>query len=259
MSAHPPAQLAPSALGTLLMHAHQSGTAVTIPPEIEPADADAAYAVQREILARRGDDIGGWKVGAPSSQAGIRGTPLPAAGVMRDPACLKLHHYRAPGLELEIGFTFSRDFAPRAQAYSEAEVLDSLAQMGATIELVASRLAGWPQPKVSPLTQLADLQNHGALVIGEMVPYDPGFPFLGVEVDLRIDGRSIVSGIGRNPAGDPRRLLPWIVNHCRTQGWTLRAGDVVTTGSYTGMYFPDAGGTLSGSIDALPRIRTMLV
>jgi 2-keto-4-pentenoate hydratase len=255
MSAHLP----DTPLGTLLMQAYRSGAAAVIPPEAEPVDADAAYAVQREILSRRKEEIGGWKVGAPSPQAGMRGTPLPADGVLHDPAYLKRHQYRAPGLELEIGFAFSRSFAPQAQPYSDDEVLGSLAQMGATIEVVASRLAGWPKPNVSPLTQLADLQNHGALVLGEMVPYDAGFPFLGAEIDLRMDQRSIFSGIGRNPAGDPRRLLPWIVNHCRMQGWTLRAGEVVTTGSYTGMYFPEAGGTFSGSLGSLPPIRLMLV
>jgi 2-keto-4-pentenoate hydratase len=259
MSRQPPVHSSNTPLGTLLMQAYRSGTAAVIPPEVEPVDANAAYAVQREILSRRKEPVGGWKVGAPSSQAGIRGTPLPADGVMHDPAYLKLHRYRAPGLELEIGFAFSRDFAPREQAYSDDEVLASLAEMCATIEVVASRLAGWPKPNVSPLTQLADLQNHGALVVGEMVPYDASFPFLGAEIDLRMDQHSIFSGTGRNPAGDPRRLLPWMVNHCRMQGWTLRAGDVVTTGSYTGMYFPEAGGTFSGSIGTLPPIRLMLV
>ncbi|HWT70571.1 MAG TPA: 2-keto-4-pentenoate hydratase, partial [Oxalicibacterium sp.] len=76
MSKHPSAHLPNSALGTLLMQAYRSGAAAVIPPEAEPADADAAYAVQREILSRRKELVGGWKVGAPSPEAGIRGTPL---------------------------------------------------------------------------------------------------------------------------------------------------------------------------------------
>jgi 2-keto-4-pentenoate hydratase len=246
-------------LGTLLMQAHRSGVGAVIPPEVEPPDADAAYAIQREILTRRREDVGGWKVGAPSPSAAMRGTPLPADGVMQDPAYVKCNRYRLPGLELEIGFVFSRSFTPREEAYSDEEVLRSLSHMGATVEIVSSRIDGWPKPKVSPLTQLADLQNHGALIVGEMVPYDADFPFLGVDADFRIDERSLFSGTGRNPAGDPRRLLPWLVNHCRKQGWTLGAGDVVTTGSYTGMHFPNTSGTLSGRIGSLPPIRLMLL
>ncbi|HEV7814678.1 MAG TPA: fumarylacetoacetate hydrolase family protein [Janthinobacterium sp.] len=255
MSRHPP----DTPLGTLLMQAHRSGVGAVIPREVEPVDAEAAYAVQREILSRRKEGVGAWKVGAPSPQAAMRGTPLPADGVMPDPAYVQRKHYRMPGLELEIGFAFSRSFTPLEEPYSDEEVLRSLSHMATTVEIVSSRIAGWPKPDVGPLTQLADLQNHGALIIGEIVPYDADFPFLGTEVDFRIDERSIFSGTGRNPAGDPRRLLPWLVNHCCSQGWTLCAGDVVTTGSYTGMHFPDAGGTLSGRIGSLPPIRFMLL
>lgn len=252
-------RLPDSPLGSLLMQAHRSGVAAVIPPEAEPTDSAAAYAVQHEILARRKEIPGGWKVGAPSPQAAIRGAPLPADCVMRDPAYVKRHRYPALGMELEIAFAFSRTFAPQTEAYSDAEIMDSLSLMGTTVEIVTSRIAGWPKPAVGPLTQLADLLNHGALIVGEMVPYDADFPFLGVDVDLRIDQRSVFSGTGANAAGDPRRLLPWIVNHCCMQGLQLSAGDIVTAGTYTGMHFPDAGGTVNGRIGSLPPIRLMLI
>lgn len=246
-----------SELGTLLLHAHRSGTPATISSTLEPADLDAAYAIQLEVLTRRKQTVGGWKVGAKTPQAPIHGALLPSDCVMPDPAYLSRSTYPVMGIELEIAFTFSRAFAPRAEKYSDAEVIGSLCSMSAAIEIVSSRVAGWPE--VPPLIQHADMQCHVALVVGEKINYDPDFPFLGVATDLRIDDQIIFGGNGANPAGDPRRLLPWVVNHCSAQGLKLTAGDVVTTGSYTGAHFPAAGGTLIGRIGALPPVRLMLL
>ena len=255
------ARYADSQLGALLIRAHRDACPVAVGAALEPDDLDSAYAIQREVLLRRRLDIGGWKVGAKSptsAPAGdIRCAALPAERITLDPAFLARRSYPFMGLELEIAFTFSRTFVPRPEGYAEHEVLAALSQMAACAEIVSSRVAGWPD--VGPLTQLADMQNHGALVVGEMVPYDAHFPFAGVNAELRIDDSVIFSGHGSNPAGDPRRLLPWVVNHCTAQGWTLRAGDVVTTGSYIGMHFPQQGGGAGGTIGTLPPVRLMLM
>lgn len=59
-------------------------------------------------------------------------------------------------------------------------------------------------------------------------------------------------------AGDPRRLLAWVVNHCTVRGITVDS-DVVTTGSYTGMHFASAAGTVVGEIRGLPPVSLTLV
>lgn len=246
-----------SELGTLLMQARRAGKAVAIPATLAPADKDAAYLIQREVMVRRQQTLGGFKVGAKTPDAPIQGSLLPTECVMSNPAFLARSLYPSAGLELEIAFAFSRTFLPREEKYSDAEVFESLALMGTAIEIVSSRVQGWPT--VDPLIQLADMQNHGALIVGSMVAYDPAFPFLVVAADLRIDERVIFSGTGKNPAGDPRRMLPWVVNHCSALGLTLKAGDVVTTGTYTGIDFSETGGTLFGQIGSLPPIRLMLL
>jgi 2-keto-4-pentenoate hydratase len=53
----------------------------TLSPELIPADADAAYSIQQEILAQQGSRIG-WKVGANSPTGRIQGAAA-RAGVPR--------------------------------------------------------------------------------------------------------------------------------------------------------------------------------
>lgn len=246
-----------SPLFKLLLAAHRSGVPTKVAPELEPATADLAYAIQREVLAQRKLSIGGWKVGAKSPQGNAQYASLPTDCVMPEPAYLPLADYPVLGVELELAFTFSLSFPPQPEGYSSHQILASLSSMGAVIEIVSSRIAGWPD--CGKLSQLADMQNHGALIVGEMVDYDENFPFFDPVAEMRMENDVLFTGTGHNPAGDPRWLLPWIVNYRCTQNQAVNAGEIITTGSYIGMHFPDKTGAIHGRLGNLPPVRLMLI
>ncbi|RKE37265.1 2-keto-4-pentenoate hydratase [Paraburkholderia sp. BL23I1N1] len=227
-----------------------------LPPEQTPADAATAYAIQHDILRVLGAPIGGWKIGAKSDSGPIQGAPLPANDLHADGARLPRAVFAPLGLELEIAFRFGRRFEPSTTPYSETDVRAGIGSIGATIEIVASRYAGWPN--VDKLAQLADLQNHGALIVGEFMPYREDFPFVAPSARFSFEGRDVVETTPANPAGDPQRLLTWLVNHATSRGIAVTPEMVVTTGSYTGMFFPQSAGTASGRIEGLAPIRLTL-
>ncbi|MEA3088235.1 MAG: 2-keto-4-pentenoate hydratase [Paraburkholderia sp.] len=220
-----------------------------LPPEQTPADAAAAYTIQHDILRVLEAPIGGWKIGAKSDSGPIQGAPLPAGDLHADGARLPREAFTPLGLELEIAFRFGRRFEPSATPYSEAEVRAGIGSIGAAIEIVASRYAGWPN--VDKLAQLADLQNHGALIVGEFTPYHEDFPCVAPQLRFFFEGEDAVKATPANPAGDPRRLLTWLVNHATSRGIVVTPEMVVTTGSYTGMFFPQSAGTACGHIEGL--------
>jgi 2-keto-4-pentenoate hydratase len=245
------------ALASLLADTRRSGGALeTLAAGLAPSNAQEAYAVQHATLRRLETSIGGWKVGAKSPDGPIQGSLLPGNCVHGQTAALRRDAYAKPGLELEIAFTLTRRFEAASGHHSDEDVLDAIGSMRASIELVASRFSHWPA--VDKLWQLADLQNHGALVVGEAVPYDPDYPFLAPSLSFTFDGASIFEGKPSNPAGDPRRLLGWTVNHALSQGVTLEAGTVITAGSYTGIHFPARAGVAVGVIDGLPPVELTL-
>ncbi|MEP9324584.1 2-keto-4-pentenoate hydratase [Paraburkholderia phymatum] len=232
-------------------------TLASLPPELIPADLSAAYAIQHALLATRGARIGGWKIGAKSADGAIQGAPLPATDLHADGARLPREHYKPLGLELEVAFRFGRSFEPAANAYHEVEVLDAIESMAATIEIVASRYAQWPN--VDKLAQLADLQNHGALIVGEFTHYRRDFPFVSPALSFSFEGQDVVKATPSNPCGDPRRLLTWLVNHCTQHHRVAVTPDmIVTTGSYTGMFFPQHAGTARGHIEGLGPVSVTL-
>jgi 2-keto-4-pentenoate hydratase len=246
-----------SELARLLVRAQETRSPLeSLRPELVPADAAAAFAVQHRTLALRSQAIGGWKVGAKSLAGPIQGAPLPADRILKSGAVVRCEDYPLLGLELEIAFRFGRVFEPSTEPYADEVVLASVTSMLATIEIVSSRFAQWPD--VDKLCQLADLQNHGALACGEAVAYTAAFPFATPSLTFTFDGVDIVKIPVANPAGDPRRLLAWVVNHCTARGIAVDTDVIVTTGSYTGMHFASAPGTIVGQIRGLPPVRLTL-
>jgi 2-keto-4-pentenoate hydratase len=245
-------------LAQLLVDAQRSNAPLAaLDSALIPADFAAAYETQQQILRLRGVSAGGWKIGSKSHTGPVQGSPLPSDCLLASARQVKRSGYSMLGLELEIAFRLKRDFTPQDADYSEAEVLTGIGEMGATIELVSTRYAQWP--KIEPLAQLADLLNHGALVVGEFIPYQADFDFMQPSMTFTLDGQNIAPSVVGNPAGDPRRLLTWLVNHHTGNGQTLPKGLVITAGSYTGMHFAEGTGQVLGHIEGLPAVSVTLV
>lgn len=217
--------------------------------DLLPADAAEAYAVQDATLLRLGP-VGGWKVGAASPDGQVHCAPLPASGVLANGANLVGEAWRARGLEVEVAVRVGRDFDPQARGLSRDALAAHFDAVLPAIEVVESRLEGWPQ--ADPLVQLADLQSHGALVLG--MPCDLGPQALDLSAThamLWVDGECVVDRTGGHLSPDLWRLVGWLADHCADRGQPLRAGQVVTTGSCTGLHCVAAGARVEGRIEGL--------
>jgi 2-keto-4-pentenoate hydratase len=229
-------------------------------PEGLPPDAATAYAIQQAVLAGLGTKTGGWKVGARAPGGPASGAPIPAPLIYASPARLERQAFFRVLVELEIAFRFAEPIEPRGSAYARDEVLALVGHILPAVEIVDSRFAEWPN--VAPLAQLADAQNNGALVTGHALPYATlarSLDFVAPELELSFDGVSLVPEAPGNPAGDPRELLVWFVNHCAAMGITIEPEWTITTGTYVGAHRIDGPGVLRGHIDGLGEVEVAFV
>ena len=222
-----------------LLAARHSGRRLTgLPDDTRPRTVGAAYAIQDAVASKLGA-IGGWKVGAKSASAEPTCAPLPATLILRSPQRFAAGRFARNGVEAELAFTLSHDLPPRPQPYCVAELEASLATVHPAIEIVDSRFVDLGA--VDALSVLADSQSNGALVVGNGVALPHAFESSTQEVALDIDGVRAVESRGSNPAGDVLSLLAWLANHVAARNGGLRCGDLVTTGSWTGMRFVASG------------------
>jgi 2-keto-4-pentenoate hydratase len=208
-----------------------------------PRDEAGAWAVQRAVLAQLGGRIGGWKCAAPPGKP-TSGAMLDAAGLRAAPTTWAVPAGGTIGIETEIAFRLGRGLPPRATPYSQEEVLDAVEAAFPAVEMVASRYVDLTQ--VGPLEAMADSIAHAGLVCGADVPGWRGMDLKSLTVRQTCGGAVQVEKVGGNPSGDPFVPLVWLANHLPGFGLALEAGQVVTTGSCTGLIWVAGGQRVTG-------------
>jgi 2-keto-4-pentenoate hydratase len=222
----------------MLLDARRTNTPIDdLPAAVRPRTLEEAYFIQDRIALAYGE-IGGWKVGAPTAEATPMFAPMPRAWIAGNSAVLGGRH-RFRGLEAEIAFLIGKDLPPRETAYSRDEIVAAIDSCHPAIEVIES---GLTDPlKAEKLSMIADLQMHGAFVYGDAVANWQRIDFSKEHVTLDVDGVVRVDRTGSNTAGNLMRLLPWLANEAAARTGGLKAGQWVTTGSWTGVSLGTAG------------------
>ncbi len=228
----------------LFVEARRARRPFAIPTDATLASAEDAYRVQDETFARLwpGKWPGAWKAGGASDQVEPTGAPIAAANVHLSPARLAAAGMSMIGIEAEIAYRISHDLPAEGKPIAEEQLLAAVSEALVAIEICDTRLTDWKN--APPLWKLADFQNNDALVLGSGTRAWREIDFGAQSVELRIGGKTITAR-GAHPYGNPFRLLPWAAAHCAQRGKPLRAGDVVTTGSWTGLELARPGEEIS--------------
>ena len=217
--------------------ARQATAALSLP------DAAAAYAVQDGVARALGwfDERlpPYWKSGGASRDAVLTHAPLPAQGVWASPADARGWPLHRRGIEAEIALRLAQDVdAARAATLDASAAAALIDAMCVSIEIVDSR---WLEGLAAPaLAKLADLQSHGALVLGAWTAF-AARDWRAQSVRVQIGTQPPVERRGSHAMGDPTFVLPAWLRHATRRGGHVAEGTVVTTGTWVGILDATAG------------------
>lgn len=216
-------------------------------------DLDAAHALQHRQGAALGwfdaDVPRTWKSGGGTLES-ITHAPLPDAGVFNSPADGRHWPLHQRGVEAEVALRLGRSVdAATAATLDRAGAEALIDAMCVSIEVVDSRWAdGWSATPA--LLRLADLQSHGALVLGAWQPYSAR-DWAAQACEVHIGAQAPQRFVGTHLLGDPAAVLPAWLRHLSRDGATVPAGTVVTTGSWVGLLEAQAGDAVRVVYDGL--------
>lgn len=221
------------------------------------ATAEAAYAVQQGVADRMAwfapDAPHCWKSGGPSREAELTHARLPDQGIWRSPAATAWP-FAMRGIEAEIALRLALPVdaahAARLNRDSACRLIDA---MTVSIEVVDSR---WTQAGDAPaLLRLADLQSHGALVLGEWTAFDAARDWSAQGCRVRVGQAPAWEFRGTHSLGDPAYVLPALLRHATRGGRVVPAGSVVTTGTWCGVLPAQPGDTVTAVFDGVGEAR----
>lgn len=211
-----------------------------LPLSCRPTRREEGYAVQALVENLTSAPLFGWKIAATSKagQAHV-GVAGPMAGrllkerVIEPHQPVRLHNNLMSVAEPEFAFVMGNDLPPTGQTYRVEEVMGAVQGLHLAIEIPDSRFQRFESAGEAQL--IADNACAHEFVLGPAVQTDWRSVDLAQHV-VKADVQGLTrayqrDGIGSNVLGDPRVALTWLANELSSLGITLRAGQVITTGT----------------------------
>ena len=204
---------------------------------------DDAYLVQSALINHHkseGRSVIGWKIGLTSKamQAALN-IDIPDSGVLLDNMLfangtkVPAGRFIQPRIEAEIAFVMKSDLA--GPDVTVEQVLDATDYVAPSLEILDTRIL-----RVDPgsgktrniCDTISDNAANGGIVMGD-AKLDPR------KVDMRwigaiasCNGEVEETGLGAGVLNDPALGIVWLANRLANYGDTIKAGEIVLSGSF---------------------------
>jgi 2-keto-4-pentenoate hydratase len=252
-------------LAEQLWKARLGGTLIDVSTIESPGDEAAAYAVQGAVAMLADAEQVGFKIGATNEAAiaalGVSGpfygqlfdrfqrasgTDVPVAGDHK------------PVLEAEFVVALARDLPPRPAEYTQEDVAAAVAWVRPGFEIVATR---FDVPlKGNGKLLIADCGGNMDFVLGHSTDNWSSADLTQHPVTLYLNDKEVASGhSGMSVFGHPFGAVAWLASQETLGDRGLKSGDLITTGSCTGLLPVSAGDHARADYGSLGEITTSFV
>lgn len=218
-----------------------------LPRNWQPPTVAAGYEVQDLAVSKIDAPVAGWKIACTTEDMqkrfGVQGPyfgPLLRSVAFSSGTSQPYSKYLPLGLEGEFAFRLAKDIPVRSSPVDRHELAEAIECILPAIEIVSLRLA--PSVALTGPLAIADLAGNGGVVLGEPFQDWRELDLADHAVSIAIDGKVCGEGTGRATLGHPFEAFAWLVQACHSRNIGLRAGEILLTGSCTGIAFLPAPG-----------------
>jgi 2-oxopent-4-enoate/cis-2-oxohex-4-enoate hydratase len=217
---------------------------------------DDAYRIQLRFVQRRldaGETVVGKKIGVTSQVVmDMLGVNQPDFGhllsgmAFSEGEAISTAGLIAPRAESEVAFILGRDL--QGPGVTAADVLRATDCVMPCFEIVDSRIRDW---KITIHDTIADNASCGVFTLGgtRRSPRDLDLALAGMVLEK--NGEIVSTTAGASVQGSPVNAVAWLANTLGRLGITLKAGDVILSGSQSPLVPVKAGDSLHCSVGGL--------
>ena len=167
---------------------------------------------------------------------------------------LEAKRFCQPRGEGEIAFILGKDLA--GPGIKGPDVLAATECVMPAFEIVDSRVTNW---KIKIQDTVADNASAAAFVLGDNVISARGIDLATCGMVLEKNGEIIGTGAGAASLGNPVNAVAWLANKLGELGITLKAGEVILSGSLSIMFPIQAGDVLRMSLGGVGNVSCRFV
>ncbi|SDF15101.1 2-keto-4-pentenoate hydratase [Sporolituus thermophilus] len=230
-------------------------------PAITNEDAYQVQLVGQKLRENDGHVIVGRKIGLTSKamQAAL-GVFEPDYGYITDRMmalegdAVSMNELIAPKVEAEIAFVLKRDLA--GPGITVAQVLEATAGIMPALEIIDTRIKDW---KIKIQDTIADGASIGKVILsGKLLPVGAlDMRYMGMVLEK--NGEIVATGAGAAVLGHPANAVAWLANKLSQFGITLKAGEIIMSGSLTAACPVAAGDNIRATFDHIGSVSARFI
>lgn len=230
-------------------------------PEITNEDAYQVQLAGMKMRIADGHAIVGKKIGLTSKamQAAL-GVFEPDYGYITDRMMvlegdgISLSDMISPKVEAEIAFVLKEDLT--GPGVTLARVLKATAGIMPAFEIIDTRIKDW---KIKIQDTIADGASIGRVIVsGALIPVEKvDMRYMGLVLEK--NGEVVTTAAGAAVLGHPANAVVWLANKLAQYGITLKAGEIIMSGSFTAACAVAAGDNLRATFDGLGTVAVRFI
>ncbi len=232
-----------------LAQCRRGGTLSFLPLDKLAGRAEAE-AFQAAAVGALGGVPCGYKIGATSAEVqrllschGPIYSPILSEDVLQSGSTFRIPRGLL-GVECEFGFVMGRDFPTLGEASDIAALRSAISECFVGLELVGRRLAD--DVPLNEVSSIADFALNVVVIRGQSIPDWARQDLAAMPVRARLDGVAVASGTGAVVLGHPLNALVWLAETLLRRGGRLRTGEMILSGTCTGITKVAPGQTFAG-------------
>lgn len=221
-----------------------------------------AEAFQVAALRALGGEPCGHKIGATSVEVQrLLNCREPIhAPILREDVLVSGATFRIPagllGIECEFGFLMGRDFPKSGEILDTAALRSAIVECFVSVEIVGRRVVA--EVPLNEVSAIADYAVNVAVVRGGPIPGWERQDLAVMPVRAVLDGATVASGTGAMVLGHPLNALLWLAKALSKRGNHLKSGEIILTGTCTGITKVAPGQLFAGYFADLPPVQLRL-
>jgi 2-keto-4-pentenoate hydratase len=220
---------------------------------------DEAYRIQLALIDRRvaaGERHIGWKVGLTAKAIQEQFSfhePLFACILETRPTghVFGANELIHPGFETELCVRLGQGLEGKVTAEQVRAAVDVIHP---SFEIIETR--GDPVHQMELV--VADNGQQRSVVIGDPVRLAPNVDLAHVTARVQLNGREVATGLGSAVLDNPLNSIKWLAQKLGEYGRSLRAGDIIMTGSFVRQFPLHPGDAAVAEFSGIGRVEVSI-
>lgn len=225
---------------------------------------DDAYQIQLEYIRHKVDNgavVVGKKIGLTSkAMQEMLGVNEPDYGhvfhnmTFKNGETISLQPFLQPKIEFEIGFVLKKDLA--GPHVTESDVIDATDYIIPTLEVVDSRIKNW---EIKLEDTVADNGSFGAAITGDNRVTLRHIDIANISMNVYKNNELIDTATSDAVMGNPVRAVVWLANALSRHGMSLKAGELILSGSLAKAVSIEEGDTFKAEFSGLGAVSATFI